>query len=148
MRTAVQAWSGVSAAWCPQPWPRLKPSRTHSSNFHVISRWGALPWGSAVGLTVSARCSEAIRSHVDGWVFCCVLLLYSNNSRVRVCDLIPTNHTWGAALSCCRPPISAGHPIRMVCSRSRVRLYAAALRSWPGLLCAAALFVLAWQQRQ
>ena len=32
----AQVWSGVSAAWCPQPWPRLKPSRTHSSNFDVI----------------------------------------------------------------------------------------------------------------
>ena len=26
--------------------------------------------GSAVGLKVSARCSEAIRSHVDGWISC------------------------------------------------------------------------------
>ena len=40
-------------------------------------RWGALPWGSAVGLKVSERFSEAIRSHVDGWVSC-VVLLYSN----------------------------------------------------------------------
>ena len=30
------AWSGVSAAWCPQRRSRLMPSRTHSSNLHVI----------------------------------------------------------------------------------------------------------------
>ena len=29
-----------------------------------------LPWGSAVGLKGSARCSEAIRSHVDSWISC------------------------------------------------------------------------------
>ena len=29
----------------------------------------ALPWGSAVGLKVSVRCSEAIRSHVDWLLF-------------------------------------------------------------------------------
>ena len=34
-----------------------------------------------------------------------------NKSRVRACDLIPTYHTEGAALPCCRPPISEGHPI-------------------------------------
>ena len=34
------------------------------------ARWSALPWGSAVGLKVSARCSKAIRSHVDGWISC------------------------------------------------------------------------------
>ena len=28
--------SGVSAAWCPQQRSRLIPSRTHSSNLHVI----------------------------------------------------------------------------------------------------------------
>ena len=27
-----------------------------------------MQWGSAVGLKVSARCSRAIRSHVDGWI--------------------------------------------------------------------------------
>ena len=31
-----EAWSGVSAAWCPQQRSRLMPSRTHSSNLHVI----------------------------------------------------------------------------------------------------------------
>ena len=35
-RTAVQAWSGVFAAWCPQRQSRLMPSRTHSSNLHLI----------------------------------------------------------------------------------------------------------------
>ena len=55
------AWSGVSPAWCLQRRSRLMPSRTHSSNLHVIQRWSALPWGSAVGLKVSARCSDAIR---------------------------------------------------------------------------------------
>ena len=29
-----------------------------------------VPWGSAVGLDISARGSEAIRSHVDGWISC------------------------------------------------------------------------------
>ena len=53
-------------------------------------------------------------------------------SRVRACDLIPTCHTRGAALSCCRPPISKDHPKSVACSRSRVRLYAAALRSGLG----------------
>ena len=61
---------GVPAAWYPQRRSRPMPSRTHSSNLHVIYRWSALPWGSAVGLKVSARCNEAIRSHVDGWVSC------------------------------------------------------------------------------
>ena len=36
---------------------------------------------------------------------------------------IPTYHTGSAALSFCRPPISEGHPISMVWSRSGVRLY-------------------------
>ena len=125
------------------------PSRTHSSNLHVIWRWSALPWGSAVGLKVSARCSEATRSHVDGWIsgelqLCCCTA--TKKSRVRAWDLIPTYHTGRAALSCCRPPISEGHPISMVCSRSGVRLYAATPRSGPGLLCAAARFVSAKQQ--
>ena len=44
-------------------------------------------------------------------------------------------------LSCCRPPMSEGHPISMVCSRSGVRLYAATPSSGPGLLRAAARFV-------
>ena len=35
-RTAVQAWSGVSAAWCPQRESLLMPSRTHGSNLHLI----------------------------------------------------------------------------------------------------------------
>ena len=35
-RTAVQSWSGVSAAWCPHQRSRLMPSRTHSSNLYVI----------------------------------------------------------------------------------------------------------------
>ena len=35
-RTTVQSWSGVSAAWCPLQRSRLMPSRTHSSNLHVI----------------------------------------------------------------------------------------------------------------
>ena len=104
-----------------------------------------MPWGSAVSLKVSARCREAIRSHVDGWISCelhAALLLYSyKKSKVRACDLIPTYHTERAALSCCRPPMSEGHPISMVCSRSGVRLYAATLRSGPGLLCAVAHFV-------
>ena len=39
------------------------------------------------------------------------------------------------------PPMSEGHPISMVCSRSGVRVYAATPRSWPCLLCAAARFV-------
>ena len=84
-----------------------------------------------------------------GFLLCiAALLLYScSKSRIRACDLIHTSHTGGAALSCFRPPISEGHPISMVCSRSRVRLYAAALRSGPGLLCAAARFVSAQQQR-
>ena len=46
------------------------PRRTHSSNLNVIEGWSTLPWGSAVGLKVSAGCSEEIRSHVDGWIFC------------------------------------------------------------------------------
>ena len=53
-------------------------------------------------------------------------------SRVRACDLIPAYHTGGAALPSCRPPISKRHPNSVVCSRSRVRLYASALRSRPG----------------
>ena len=47
--------------WCPQRRSLLVPSRTDSSNLHVIQRWSALSWGSAVGLKVSARCSDAIR---------------------------------------------------------------------------------------
>ena len=35
-RKAVQSRSGVSAAWCPLQRSRLMPSRTHSSNLHVI----------------------------------------------------------------------------------------------------------------
>ena len=80
------AWSGVSAACCPQRRSRPMPSRTHSSNLHVIYRWSAQPWGSAVGLNVSARCSEAIRSHLDGWIsvelqLCCCRA--RNKSRVK-----------------------------------------------------------------
>ena len=37
-------------------------------------------------------------------------------------------------------PMSEGHPISMVCSRSGVRLYALTPRAGPGLLCAAARF--------
>ena len=123
------------------------PSHTHrqqqSARDLEVER-AAMPWGSAVGLKVSARCSEAIRRHVDGWISgelqlcCCTATL---KSRVRACDLIPTYNTERAALSCCRPPMSEGHPISMVCSRSGVRLYAATPRSGHGLLCAAARFV-------
>ena len=63
-----KAWSGVSAPWCPQRRSPIMPSRTHSNNLHVIQKWSALPWGSAVGLKVSTRYSEAIRSPVDGCV--------------------------------------------------------------------------------
>ena len=66
----VMFGTGVSAAWSPQRRSRLMRSRTHSSNLHVIWSWSALPLGSAVGLYVSVRCSEAVRSHVDGWVSC------------------------------------------------------------------------------
>ena len=38
-------------------------------------------------------------------------------------------------------PMSEGHPIGMVCSRSGVRVYAASPRSGPGHLRAAARFV-------
>ena len=90
----------------------------------------------------AARQSEPCR-----WLgFLCTVAIQQQHSRVRACDLIPTYHTGGAALSCCRPPISQGNPISMVCSRSGVRLYVAALRSGPGLLCAAARFVSAKQQ--
>ena len=41
------------------------------------------------------------------------------------------------------PPMSEGHPISMVCSRSGVRVYAATPRSGPCLLCAAARFMAA-----
>ena len=127
------------------------PSRKHSRNLHVIKRWGTLSWGTVVGLKVSARCSEAIRSHVDGWVSCALQLCSctaATKAESRACDLIPTYHIEGAALSCCRPPISEGHPLSMVCSRLGVvcTLHAAALRSGPGLLCAAARFVSAKQQ--
>ena len=37
-------------------------------------------------------------------------------------------------------PMSEGHPINMVCSRSGVRLYAATPHFGPGLLCAVARF--------
>ena len=47
--------------WCPQRRSPLMPSRTDSSKSYVIWRWSALSWGSAVGLKVSARCSDAIR---------------------------------------------------------------------------------------
>ena len=47
--------------WCPQRRSPLMPSRTDSSNLHVMQRWNALSWGSAVGLKVAARCSDAIR---------------------------------------------------------------------------------------
>ena len=47
--------------WCPQRRSPLMPSRTDSSKSYVILRWSALSWGSAVGLKVSARCSDAIR---------------------------------------------------------------------------------------
>ena len=67
-RTAVQASCGEkhSPEWRLPTWrpPRrspLVPSRTDSSNLHVISWWSALSWGSAVGLKVSATCSDAIR---------------------------------------------------------------------------------------
>ena len=43
-------------------------ARTAAS--YVIYRWSALPRGSAVGLNVLARCREAFRSHVDGWISC------------------------------------------------------------------------------
>ena len=48
-------------SWCPQRRSPLMLSRTDSSNLHVIQRWSALSWGSAVGLKVSARCNDAIR---------------------------------------------------------------------------------------
>ena len=102
-----------------------------------------------------ARCSEAIRSHVDGWISCELQLCCctaTKKGRVRACDLIPTYHTEGSivvlpAANLRGPPdkygllTSEGHPISMVCSRSGVRLYAATPRSGPGLLCAAARFV-------
>ena len=67
------AWSGVSPAWCPQRRSRMMPSRTHSSNLHVIYRWSALPWGSAVGLKVSARYSDAIRCISCELQLCCCM---------------------------------------------------------------------------
>ena len=85
--------------------------------------------GQHRGLTVSkAICTR----HIDGWLSLLCTAAVQQQSRVRACDLIPTYHTGGAALSCCRPPISKGHPKSVVCSVSRVRLYAAALRSGPG----------------
>ena len=50
-------------------------------------RWSALLWDSAVGLKVSARCSEAIRSYVDGRIsgelqLCCCRA--RNKSRVLI----------------------------------------------------------------
>ena len=48
------------------------PSRTDSSSLHVIQRWSALSWGSAVGLKVSARCSDAIRCFLlTAAQYCC-----------------------------------------------------------------------------
>ena len=84
----------------------------------------------------SARCSEAIRSHVDGWIsselqLCCCT---ATKKAVRDFHLIPTYHTGRAALSYCRPLMSDGRLISIVCSRSGVRLYAATPRSGPGLL--------------
>ena len=53
-RTAVQSWSGVSAAWCPQQRSRLMPSRTHSSNLHVI-RGGARCHGATLSASKFRR---------------------------------------------------------------------------------------------
>ena len=51
-----------------------------------VERTAMGPWGSAAGLKVSARCSETIRSNVDGWIsvelqLCCCRA--RNKSRVR-----------------------------------------------------------------
>ena len=62
-------------------------------------------------------------------------------SRVRACDLIPTCHTAGAALSCCRPPISKGHPKSVVCSRSYVRPVRCCSALWSLVLCSSTLRV-------
>ena len=35
-----------------------------------------LPWGSDVGLKVSAWCRETIRSRVEGWISCELQLIY------------------------------------------------------------------------
>ena len=43
------------------------------SNLHVIQRWSALPWGIAVGLKVSARCSDAIRCISCELQLCCCI---------------------------------------------------------------------------
>ena len=63
------ARSGV----CPQRRSRLMPSRTHSRNLHVIYRWSALSWGSAAGLKVAARCSDAIPCISCEMQLCCCM---------------------------------------------------------------------------
>ena len=81
------------------------------------------------------------RRWLDFWLTAALVLYSYTKSRVRACNLIPTYHTERESLSCCRPLISEGHPISMVCSRSGVRLYDATPRSGPGLPCAAARFM-------
>ena len=51
-RTAVQACSGVSSAWCPQRRSRLMPRCTHRSN---LSRCGARCHGAALSATKCRR---------------------------------------------------------------------------------------------
>ena len=101
-----------SAARCPQRRSRLMPSRTHSSNLRELE--GARCHGAAL---------SASKFRGGELQLCCSTA--TKKSRVRAGDLIPTYHTERAALSCCGPPMSEGHPISMVCSRSGVRLYAA-----------------------
>ena len=91
IRTAVQAWSGVSASWFPQRRSWLMPSRTHSSNLHLIYWWSALPSGIAVVPNVSAKCSEAIRSRVDG--------LISGELQLCCCTA-PNKQSQGLRLTC------------------------------------------------
>ena len=122
------------------------PSRTHSS---TRSRGGARCHGAALSASKflrSAARQSAATSMAGFLVNCSSAAVQLQKSRFRACDVIPTYHTGRAALSCCWPPMSEGHPISMVCSRSGDRLYAATPRSGPGLLCAAARFVSAKQQ--
>ena len=86
-----------------------------------------------------AKCSMATRNRLS--MLCvgillvvCTCLTAVNQDHILRLVLYKMCFTGAAAFSCCRPPISRAPQERAIRSRSRVRVYAAALRS--GFGCA------------
>ena len=120
--------------------PRLKPSCAHNNNLPVSREVGRASTEVQAAPSKSRSGRSAVTQPIVDAVCGCVLAVYTCPTAVNqdyiACDLICTECVshGGAVFSCCRPPIPRGRQKRAIRSRSRVRVYATALRS--GFGCA------------